>query len=125
MTPSINPALLQPINPYSHSTIALLWIIEFNISKDLADTVPHPLPLLFLDALASLGSMLESESVINFLDLVNHCNCKMLFQIASSVPQDISHIFDISLAYLGHILAYLGDILDKSWAYFGHILGIS
>ena len=69
-----------------------------------------------LDALASLGSMLESESVINVFEILSY----------------LGHILAMSWGYLGHISgtfgtlwAYLGHTLDISWAYLRRILDIS
>ena len=76
----------------------------------------------FLDALASLVSILETQSLSNVLDLayLGH-----IFGVSWAYS---GHIFDISWAYLWHILGifwvYLGHILGISWAYLGHILGI-
>ena len=50
-----------------------------------------------LDALASLGSMLESESVINVFETLSY----------------LGYIFSLFWAYLGHILGYLGAF----WGY--------
>ena len=57
---------------------------------------------LFLDALASLGSMLESQSL----------------------SHSIIHVFEIFGIYLGHVFGNFGNIFGISGAKHGNIFGI-
>ena len=61
---------------------------------------------VFLDVLASLESMLESESVINVFEILSY----------------LGHVFSI---FFGIYWAYLWHTLDISWTYREHISGIS
>ena len=108
---------------------------------------------IFLDPLISLGSMLETESLSDVVEILS--NLGHISGISSAYLRPnlgiswayLWHVLGIPLAYfvhtlgipwahlgisLGHIWyilgtywGYLGHIIGISWAYFGHILGRS
>ena len=67
---------------------------------------------IFLGALAFFGSMLESQWVSEF------------FEILSTIALYLGRIFDIFGHIMGICWAYLEQILAISWKYPRHILGI-
>ena len=99
---------------------------------------------MLLDALASLGSMLESQWVM-FLRVgqilgissgylqgrFRVCSGYVLFRVCKGYVQGMftGHILGVPWAYVKHILgispAYLGHILGLSEAYHLHISGMS